>query len=315
LSDNSKELAKASFCNNTIWPDSVPYGFSPVSILELGMNPGLNVRRLHRQGITGEGVGIAVLDFNLLPGHEQYADRLRVYELYRTINKTAVMHSATASIAVGKDTGVAPKADLYYIATHWGTHLPPFAIINNNNLVTCIDRILEINTYLPESKKIRVISISKGFTESEAGGIALKRAIERADNAGVFVITCSPEINFDFQLYGLGRNPEADPDDYSCFTPSLLFEHLKVFSENALFVPIDSRTVAGYTGELDYVFYRRGGLSWGPPWLAGTYALCAQVYPDITPELFIMLALETGNDYKGGKIINPVRLIERLKNI
>jgi len=81
-----------------------------------------------------------------------------------------------------------------------------------------------------------------------------------------------------------------------------------------LLVPIDSRTTAGYTGESDYVFYRQGGYSWAAPWLAGMYALCVQVFPEITPELFVELAFETGDSFHTGTIINPVRLIERLEN-
>jgi subtilisin family serine protease len=255
--------------------------------METGKNPGLNVRALHERGITGKGVGIAVIDQNLLAGHEQYAGRLRLYELYRTANRTAVMHSAVASIAAGKDTGVAPGADLYYIATMWGAFLPPFSLINYKNAVTCIDRILEINTNLPENEKIRVISISKFIGKNELGAAALNRAIDRANDGGVFIVTCSPENNFDFKLRGLGRDPEADPDSITSYSTSILNSD-SIYDAGSLLVPIDSRTAAGYSGEADYIFYRRGGLSWSAPWLAGLYALCVQVRPDITPELFIV---------------------------
>lgn len=314
LSGSAAELTMASFSSETIWPKSIPDSFSADHIMEMGMNPGLGVRELHERGITGEGVGIAVIDFNLLASHEQYANRLRVYELYHTVNQTAVMHSAVASIAAGRDTGVAPGAELYYIATMYGTFLPPFTLTNYSNLVTCIDRILEINTRLSETKKIRVISISRSFTEHELGGADLKHAIDRANEAGVFVITCSPDKNFNFQFSGLGRDPEADPDELSSYTTSLLDTGVNSFTSNTLLLPIDSRTTAGYTGDTDYIFYRRGGYSWGAPWLAGMYALCVQVYPDITPELFITLTLETGDDLCGGRIINPTQLIEKLEN-
>ena len=313
LSDKYDELLLASFSSNTIWPENLPDGFFPMEVMEIGMNPGLGLRELHARGITGQSVGVAVIDFNLLPGHEQYADRLRVYELYRTTNKTAVMHSAVASIAVGRDTGVAPGADLYYIATMYGTFLPPFSIVNYNNLVTCIERILEMNTVLPDNEQIRVISISKSFLESEIGGRALGEVIERANKSGVFVITCSPEENFGFRIMGIGRNPMSDPDDPSLYHASILNSGAHI-TYDALLIPIDSRTTAGYTGETDYVFYRQGGYSWAAPWLAGMYALCVQVYPEITPELFIELAFETGTQMRAGKIINPIKLIERLEN-
>ena len=312
LSNNYDELMLAIFSSHTMWPDNLPDGYSPEKIMEFGMNPGLGLRELHSRGITGQGVGVAVIDFNLLAGHEQYAERLRVYELYRTVNKTAVMHSAVASIAVGKDMGVAPGATLYHIATMYGTYLPPFTLINYNNIVTSIERILEMNTHLPDSEKIRVISISRGFRESELDGRALKEVIELANESGVFVITCSPIVNFDFELMGLGRNPMADPDDVSSYSRSLINSKYQI-PHNALLVPTDSRTTAGFTGESEYIFYRQGGSSWAAPWLAGMYALCVQVYPEITPELFVDLAFETGDAMQAGTIINPARLIERLE--
>ena len=112
---------------------------------------------------------------------------------------------------------------------------------------------------------------------------------------------------------GLGRSPFADPDDISSYKESILNSGVHI-PNDALLVPIDSRTVAGYTGESDYVFHRQGGISWAAPWLAGMYALCVQVYPEITPELFIELAFETSDTFNTGHIINPSKLIERLGN-
>ena len=50
-----------SFNSDTLWPlaDKMPEGFDPETVLELGKDPGLGIRDLHEQGITGEGVGIA----------------------------------------------------------------------------------------------------------------------------------------------------------------------------------------------------------------------------------------------------------------
>jgi len=320
LSNNTTELGLATFSSNTIWPANTPNDFSPEEILILGKNPGLGVRSLHERGITGEGVGIAIIDFNLLSSHEQYADSLRLYELYRTINQTAVMHGpVVASVAVGEDTGVAPKADLFFIATMWGAILPPFAIPSYSRIVSSIERILEINNYLPESERIRVISISRGFALWQPGANALRQVIDRANEQGVFVITTFTEHNFDFYLRGLSREPMADPDEISSYTLGLLFTNDRnIDTTNHLFVPTDSRTVASHTGDADYIFLRRGGNSLATPWLAGLYALCVQVYPNITPELFITIAFETGdvlhrNNYTLGTIVNPVRLIEALE--
>ena len=48
--------------------------------MELGKDPGLGVRQLQAQGITGSGVGIAIIDQPMLVDHQEYASRLKLYE-------------------------------------------------------------------------------------------------------------------------------------------------------------------------------------------------------------------------------------------
>ncbi len=82
-------------------------------------DPGLGIRNLHEQGITGSGVKIAIID-QPLGMHKEYSQNL-VYHEDINSNKfkgwnTASMHgAAVASIAVGDSVGVAPDADLYYM--------------------------------------------------------------------------------------------------------------------------------------------------------------------------------------------------------
>jgi hypothetical protein len=72
----------------------------------------------------------------------------------------------------------------------------------------------------------------------------------------------------------------------------------------------------------DYAFYALGGWSSGIPYLAGLYALACQVKPNITPKIFWNAALKTGekriiqkgNKSYTGKIINPGKLIESLRD-
>jgi hypothetical protein len=65
------------------------------------------------------------------------------------------------------------------------------------------------------------------------------------------------------------------------------------------------------------------GLSWSIPYIAGIYALAAQVDPAITPEQFWSLAMQTGHtielDHNGeiipfGPIIDPISLIDALQS-
>ena len=77
------------------------------------------LRTVHQNGITGKGIGLAIIDHPLLVGHVEYRDRLKSYEEIRVqAGGAAEMHGpAVASVAVGQTVGVAPGADLYYIAS------------------------------------------------------------------------------------------------------------------------------------------------------------------------------------------------------
>lgn len=90
---------------------------------------------------------------------------------------------------------------------------------------------------------------------------------------------------------------------------------------HTLLVPMDDRTTADMSGDT-YVYYADGGWSWVVPYVAGAYALCAQVEPDITPERFFVGAMETANvitrvrEEDGAEfnlhVLNLQRLLEEL---
>lgn len=327
LTDAVEDLFYCDFDSRTVWPagDRLPPGFSPEQIMGLGKNPGLGLRRLHEQGVTGRGIGIAIIDQTLLAGHQEYAGRLRWYEEIGVFSdQPAAMHgSAVASIAVGRSVGVAPEADLYYIA---GSDFPYYLF----NFSQGIRRIIQINESLPADRKIRVISISSGWSPNIPGYYEMVAAVNEARTQGIFVISSDLEQDYGFRFHGLGRLPLDDPDDFEAYKPGMFWaddfyrsgEMLPDFYAGRLFVPMDSRTTAGPGGKDEYVFYRAAGWSWSIPYLAGLYALAAQVDPSITPGRFWSLALESGHTitvehqgqtYSLSPIIDPNALIEALR--
>jgi hypothetical protein len=335
LKDRVADLLYSDFDSKTKWPKELPKDFNPDEIMENGKNPGLQVKKLHEKGIKGKNVGIAIIDSTPLTSHVEYADSLKMYEELNNLNgTTAHMHgSAVSSIAVGKSVGVAPEADLYYIASTAGTENGSEFVYDFNYLAQCIDRIVEVNKTLEDGYKIRVISISLGWDKSQKGYDEINAAVDRATKEGIFVISTSSKDIHGFFFHGLGKEPTSNPDDFSSYKPGLWWE--KMFYDNSvtrflegnnikdmLLIPMDSRTTASPTGEGDYVFYRSGGWSWSVPYIAGIYALCCEVNPDITPEQFWKKAIETGittninekgKSYELGKILSPVELIESIK--
>jgi hypothetical protein len=302
--DRIDDLFYAGFDSKTRWPRKLPAGFDPGHVMELGKNPGLGIRKLQQQGITGQGIGIAVIDQGLLVDHVEYKDRLRLYEEIHCGDDQAAMHGpAVASIALGKTVGVAPGADLYYIAeTHGVFHSNGFDW-DFTHLARSVDRILEVNKQLPAPRKIRVISISVGWGPQQKGYAEIKAAVERAKNEGFFVVSTSLAATYEgkFNFHGLGKEPSADPERSESYRPAAwwlddFYSGPKWAREpkEMLLIPMDSRSTASPTGPDDYVFYREGGWSWCVPYIAGLYALACQVKPDITPEIFWAKAIETG---------------------
>jgi hypothetical protein len=320
------DLRYADFDDRTVWPapERMPAGFDWHKIMELGKNPGLGVRRLHQEGIAGRGVKIAIIDQPLLVEHQEYAGRVRFYEEVDVPSGSGPqMHgAAVASIALGKTVGVAPEAELYFIAMDFGG---PNAF---GRLARCVQRIIEVNAQLPKENKIRVLSISKGWQPSGEGYKEMVEAAQKAQAAGMLVVRPNgPNFAEGAHVGLLGRPPLADPDVFESYEPgSFLAQSFWAgrswLSTSSSWVPIESRTTASHKGIHEYVFYRIGGASWAPPYVAGVYALAVQADPAITPERFWALAVQTGRtielERNGerkplGPIIDPVRLIRAIQ--
>jgi membrane protease YdiL (CAAX protease family) len=316
-----------SFNEKTIWPSAgqMPAGFDREKILELGLNPGLGVRSLHARGITGEGVGIAIIDQPLLTSHEEIAGRLRWYEELSLVygGRSSMHGSAVSSLAVGRTAGVAPGADLYYFSfgDNLSTYLWQFHYVAQG-----IRRVLQLNQVLPPERRIRVISISLGWNPYQgAGWYDIADAVEEARAQGVLVVHTSMQFVYDVGYMGLDRKPLDNPDVFESYRLDRYFEWSYLSGKmpwKMILAPMNSRTTADPAGDDQNAFYRQGGLSWTTPWIAGMYALTVQVDPSFTPERFLQLALETGrtidiqnggSSYKLGPILDPVALIAALE--
>lgn len=326
-------LNHATFDTDTKWPSQLPAGYDPKKIMELGKNPGLGVRALHKDGITGRGVHVAFLDQALLLDHEEYKGRILKYGEIGQVAPMAEMHgAAVTSILAGKTVGVAPDVTITYYAVQVGTG-------NTNKrtfsyLAQGIHRILDDNAKLPDAEKIRVIGMSIGWGPDEEGYADIDKAVNRAKQEGVFIISTSVEKYYAFKFHGLDRDPNADPEAYGSYLPGTWWrtgyyqsyptnQQYKQYMDGRILVPMDSRTTAAPTGKSAYAFYRQGGWSWCVPYLVGVYAMGLQVRPSLTPDEFYQAARETGwytditrdgRTYQLGPIINPAGIVKNLRN-
>lgn len=239
------------------------------------------------------------------------------------------MHgAAVASLAVGQNCGVAKDADLYFI----GTDSFGDDDIRCESTCRAIDRILEINKKLPADRKIRVISISRGYGPEDKDFDKLEEKVNEANKEGIFVNTVGADMYKNIDFGGLKRSVLSDADDpanYQFGGKWLQDEYMRndqFVSTPHLLVPMDNRTFASCQGQHLYEYNSDGGMSWATPYFAACYALACQVYPQITPNQFFELAIKTGDmlndtpentrkDKENARIINMAKLIEELKKL
>jgi membrane protease YdiL (CAAX protease family) len=322
------DLDHASFDRYTRWPprERLPANFDPSQVMALGKNPGLGLRALHAQGLTGRGVGIGIVDHCLLVNHREYARRVRWYE-EMGLPQSAQMHApAVASLALGETVGVAPEANLFHIGF---ADDPRPILLTFHTFALGIRRLLEINQRLPAPEKIRVISLSISLMPGLPGYAECARAIEAALAQNVAVIMVKDESSYPvaglFQIFGLARPCLADPDLPNSYVPMFWVRNGRNgpwHFPNLIFVPMESRTMAAPTGPEDYTHDGQGGMSWTVPYVAGLYALAAQANPQITPDGFRAALFRTGRSipyrHKGsevsvGPVVDPQALIQAVR--
>ncbi len=304
LRNYAELLAEMPFDSSTKWPDSdkLPDGFNPARILDEGKNPGLGIRSLHKQGIDGRGIGIAILDQPLLKDHIEYKNQLVLYEEMHLLDKSPAIHGAPlASIAVGKNCGVAPKASLYYFAMRM-TAMP-----DNKIYCNIIDKIIKMNKEAGASEKIVVVSISTGTFLQQKNYELWKETLIKAEQNGILVVTCSGQ----WLRYGtLKLISGTDPDNPSSYKRG------KYSTPNdVLLVPASNKATASHHGPEIYTYDTEGGMSCAAPYMAGLAALAYQVKPDIDPKTIVDLWLKTAVQTDAGAVVNPVGFIDAVRKL
>jgi len=294
-------LETLPFDSQTKWPgpDKLPEGFNPVQLLEDGKNPGLGIRALHKQGIDGRGVGIAIIDQPLLKDHIEYADRIVQYEAIDIQGFPLQMHGPpVSSIAVGKTCGVAPGAAFYYFAV-------PMWKGENKPYCDAIEKLIKLNEDPNTTERVRVVSISTGMFSRRTDFDRWKEVLTKAEQSNILVITCAQET---IQYGMLVRIAGKDPDDPASYN-SVIYG----VRPGAVLVPTNNRTTASHTGRDVYTYWRQAGMSWATPYLAGLAVLAYQVNPEIKSKQIVKLLQETAVQTNVGAIVQPEKFIEAVR--
>jgi hypothetical protein len=297
----SKEVIRTLIFNeHTKWPQSV--GNYPHELLSSAKNPGLGIRELHAQGITGHGVTAAIIDQPMFPTHPEFKGQIKQYIPAEVPYDSSYHGPAVASLLVGKDIGVAPQAELIYVAT-------PGALKTATAEITALAKLIEINESLPTNNKIRVVSVSAAPFEREGGNPAWFEMVKKANEAGIMVLDVS-------SIIAPGHFTADNRETVDSF--EFGFAHRGRFlNQTLLYAPTAPRTIAEHY-EVDspsYSYGGTGGLSWAIPYVAGVMCLGWQIAPQTTYSNLFELIINTASIKEGCKIINPIAFITAVKNM
>lgn len=281
-------------------------------LIEAGKNPGLGVRSLHEQGITGEGVNVAIIDKNLLLDHPEYAGNVAAYydsgceqpEDWGSSHAPAVL-----SLLAGKSVGVAPGAKVWFAAVPSKEDAAYYA--------DCLNWIIEQNRALPEGEKIRVVSISAA-PEQWINVSQWNKAVKTAEAEGILVLD-THESRKAGPVIGPAFYDPDDPEDVTRCRPGFpasAGSYADKRFAKTVFVPCGYRTTAqeDSTGIYFYTYWGNAGLSWGMPYAAGVLALGWQVNPALDAQTMMDLLLQSAYvNEEGCHIIDPPVFIELVR--
>jgi serine protease AprX len=280
-------------------------------VLEAGRNPGLGVRSLHAQGITGRGVNVAIIDQNMQLDHPELAGKVVLY--YDTGCGTPLdsgsMHGpAVTSLLVGETVGTAPGARVYYAAApSWKQDAQYYA----NGL----DWIVDENARMPAAARIRAVSVSAA--PSGAGSpfltnnAAWDQAVARAEAAGMLVLDCTSHHGF----IAPGYYDPARREDVLYFRPGFPRDPGSSCG-SGLYAPTSFRTQAEeyQRGEHGYQHTGQGGLSWAIPYVTGVLAMGWQLRPELSAATMRSILLATAHqDRNGCRVIDPPAFINGVR--
>lgn len=286
-------------------------------IMEKGKNPGLGIRSLHQQGITGKGVNVAIIDQNLPGKHPEYIGKIIKYKDFgckQRKNRGSMHAPGVLSLLAGDSIGTAPDVQVYFAAAPSWTRDAKYE-------ADALMWIVNENKKLPKENKIKVVSNSGApsgpgtpFTKNNQ---LWDEAVKVAEREGIIVLDCTGDHGFIGPCYYDMIHPE-EVKNCKVGWPDKVIKDSTRFSNIKIFAPCSGRTVAEEykKGINSYQYCGKAGLSWSIPYAAGVLAMGWQIRPEISGTDMINVLIKTATvNSLGYKIINPVEFINALQQI
>lgn len=277
------------------------YPVSPLSTKIKNAREKLNTDPIFEAGITGRGVGIAVLDTGLSPSAD-FGGRVTAFMDFINGRKFPYDDNGHGTHVAGIACGSGALSGGIYRGIAPGANIIPIKILDKYGRGNSLAAILAIQWVIDNKERynIRLINMSAGTTE-KAANVPLIRAAEAAVEKGIAVISADGNENFRSTVTSPGISPYVitvgSAEDYPSRRTyrSGGFRHRIYYQKPDIYAPgenivsclspdyrFEGRAGAS-TKITDGKYIKMSGSSMATPMITGIAALIIEMYPHITP--------------------------------
>ena len=306
-----EDMTHISFNSSTIWPseDKLPQGFNPDYILRDSIRIDASIDQLHKEGINGDGVTIAVIDSGFQAhNHLEFIDANLVKATIveeKNIEYHFHMENVLSKLC-GQKLGSAPKAKVLYYETSQGDE--------EDYTKELIITFKDILNRIKNGEQIRAVSCSFSIEDSSFNDeykMILESLVKELKDLYCEVID-SDLFGYNFFCCGTSFM-SYDINDYKVASFMKQKSDIVKGKCNTL---CSGLALPEYCTDTGYKYEVIDCFSWTIPKVAGMYALALQVNPNLTFEEFSNIVKNNCdiND-DGMSIINMRKSIDYIKSL
>lgn len=306
-----KDMTHIPFSSSTVWPskDKLPAGFNPLDILNDCTSVDEDIKKLHDEGITGEGVTVAVIDSSFQGCHHV---EFRNARLVRTTLKDARLDEfchfhmeCVLSKLVGENLGVAPKCKVLCYEVNTDED-------NSFDVVNCLK---DIKRRIGSGEVIKAVNLSADIEEFFDYYKEYSELVKELSSMGCEVVDYTRFGDNFFCCSSSFMNNGFD--DFDCASFAQIYSpELRRECNDKVNVVCSGRTLPEFCSNTGYKYEVVDCFSWSIPQVVGLYALCLTQVKDLSFDMFVSICKETSKiNKKGIRLLEPYKVVETAKKI
>lgn len=289
----------------------------------------LNIQKLREEGLTGKGVGVAILDTGVAPHpdledhiggfYDLVSDHKKPFDNNRHGTHVSGIVAGNGKSSDGLYTGIAPEATIVGIKV-----LDIFGAGSLSNLIGGIQTAIKNK----DKYNIKVINMSMGgYIKDPLAKDPVVQAVEKAVEKGISVVVSAGNAGpYPESIYSPANSPKVigvgamnpNTNGVAFFSSRGPTKYDGLFKPDVVAPGVDITS----TDNSSDGYIMLSGTSMASPMVSGTLALLLQKYPDLSPAELKEILMSSAqpvpkpgydrND-QGKGMINPPAALKKLK--